>query len=87
VTVLTEEQVRLGLHAQINYAIRQGRLHVEVNAGELERRLGASNKVPLVCGAMWREFNRGRAEIIHQAAAGQSPELTIRYYLPREGEE
>jgi hypothetical protein len=84
--VLTEEQVRFGLDAQINYATKQRRLHLEVNAGELERRLGASNEVPLICGAMWREFSRGRAEIIQQAV-GQSPELTIRYYLPREEEE
>jgi hypothetical protein len=82
--MLTEEQVRFGLHAQISYATRQGRPHLEINAGELERRLGALHKVPLVCDVMWREFNRGRAEIIQQADAGKSSELTIRYYLPRE---
>ena len=43
--MLTAEQVLGGLHAQINYATKQGRAQLEVNAGELERRLGASNEI------------------------------------------
>ena len=82
--MLTAEQVLGGLHAQINYATKQGRAHLQVNAGELERRLGASNEVPLICAAMWREFARGSAEVMHQVESGHSPALTIRYYLPRQ---
>jgi hypothetical protein len=85
--VLTEEQVRAGLSARISYASKQGRPHLEVNAGELERRLGASGMVPLVCAAMWSEFRHGRAEIMLRPESGQSAELTIRYYLPRQGAE
>ena len=85
--MLTAEQVLDGLHAQINYATKQGRAHLEVNVAELERRLGASNEVPLICAAMWREFARGRAEVMDQVESGQSTALTIRYYLPRQGAE
>lgn len=76
--------------AQIERAVKQGRTHVEVNAGELHRTLGGyppkageSHAMPSCCEAMRQEFKRGNAEMIHETESGNSPSLTIRYGLPR----
>jgi len=81
---------RAELKAQITRATRQGRPHVEINAGELHRTLGGypskagkQHSMPTCCGVMMDEFHRGNAEIIHETGSGQAPVLTIRYKLPR----
>ena len=86
----TAEELRAELDAQINRARKQGRVHVESNAGELHRvvggyppKSGQSHTMPLCCHVMRAEAKRGGAEVIHETASGQSPSLTIRYHLPR----
>lgn len=86
----TTEEFRIELRAQITRAQRQGRPHIEVNAGELHRTLGGypsknglSHAMPSCCSALKEEFARGNAEIIHETDSGQAPALTMRYYLPR----
>jgi hypothetical protein len=39
-TMPTTDEFRAELHAQIERTSRQGRPHVEINAGELHRKLG-----------------------------------------------
>jgi hypothetical protein len=86
----TTNEFRAELQAQISRAHRQGRPHVEINAGELHRTVGGyppqgggSHAMPSCCAAMRDELARGRADIIHETQSGQAAALTIRYYLPR----
>jgi 5-methylcytosine-specific restriction protein A len=84
------DDFRSEIQAQIARAVRQGRFHIEVNAGELHRSLGGyppsggkAHSIPACCNVMREEMRRGRAEIIHETGNGNAPSLTIRYYLPR----
>jgi hypothetical protein len=82
---------RSELRAQVGRAQKQGRPHIEVNAGELHRVLGGyppkdgepQHSMPSCCDALREEYKRGKADIIHETESGRSPSLTIRYYLPR----
>jgi hypothetical protein len=84
------DDFRSELNAQIDRAARQGRPHLEVNAGELHRKVGGyppkrgeSHAMPSCCSVMHAEFVRGKDEVIFETASRQAPALTIRYYLPR----
>lgn len=66
---------------------RQGRPHVEVNAGELHRAVGGypgggDHRMPMVCQAMYGEKRPGD-EVVFQPDSGKGASLTIRYKLPR----
>ncbi len=76
------------IQAQIRRATKQGRSHLEINAGELHRILGnypsnGDHSMPSCCLAMYEEFEKGNAEIIYRTASGNSASLTIRYVVPR----
>jgi hypothetical protein len=84
----TADEFRTELTAQISRASRQGRSHVEVNAGELHRviggyppKSGGQHRMPLCCEVMRAEAKHRRAEVIYETESGQSASLTIRYYL------
>jgi hypothetical protein len=84
------DDFRTELAAQIDRAVKQGRSHIEINAGELHRtvggyppRVGESHAMPTCCNVMRQEFRKGNAEIIHETDSGQAPALTIRCHLPR----
>jgi 5-methylcytosine-specific restriction protein A len=84
------EDFRTELLAQIARAAKQGRPHVEINAGELHRTVGGyppkagqSHSMPSCCNVMHDEYDRKRDEIVHETDSGQAPALTIRYVLPR----
>jgi 5-methylcytosine-specific restriction protein A len=86
----TTDDFRTELNAQIDRATKQGRPHIEINAGELHRTVGGyppkqgeTHSMPSCCGVMREEFKRGRAEIIHETESGNAPSLTMRYTLPR----
>jgi 5-methylcytosine-specific restriction protein A len=85
----TTEQFRAELAAQISRAGKQGRPHVEIDAGELHRVVGGyppqdgtSHAMPSCCNVMHEELKRGNAEIVHETGSGHAPALTIRYHLP-----
>lgn len=84
------DDFRSELAAQIERATKQGRPHIEINAGELHRKIGGyppkehqSHAMPTCCNVMRDEMRRGNAEVIHETDSGQAPALTIRYSLPR----
>ena len=85
------EEFRAELRAHISRAEKQGRPHVEVNAGELHRAVGGyppkagepSHSMPSCCDAMREEYQRGNAQIIHETDSGRGAALTMRYKLPR----
>ncbi len=78
------------LGAKIERARRQGRDHIEINAGELHRavggypaKAGAADRMPRCCNVMREELRRGHAEVIRVTDSEDPPALTIRYDLPR----
>ena len=85
------DDFRTELVAQLERATKQGRPHVEINAGELHRAVGGyppkagepHHAMPTCCNVMRQELSRGKAEVIHETDSGQAAALTIRYYLPR----
>lgn len=84
------DDFRAELEAQIDRAIKQGRLHIEINAGELHRTVGGyppkagqSHSMPSCCNVLREEHKRGNAVVIYETESGQAPALTIRYYFPR----
>lgn len=81
------DDFRNELKAQIERAQRQGRPHVEVNAGELHRIVGdypgQSHRMPMCCQAMRDAFNKNTDEVIFEPPEGQGASLTVRYRLPR----
>lgn len=82
---------RAKMNEQISRAEKQGRPHVEINAGELHRVLGGYppkagdplHSMPSCCEAMRQEFKRGDAEVVFETESGNAAALTIRYRLPR----
>jgi hypothetical protein len=84
------EQFRTELIALIDRAAKQGRPHVEINAGELHRKVGGyppkpgeQHAMPTCCNVMRDEFDRGNCSVVYETESGQAPALTIRYGLPR----
>jgi hypothetical protein len=77
------DDFRTEVRAQISRAIRQGRPHIEINAGEVHRKLGGSNRMPMLCNVMRQEAWYGRSENIFVPECGDGASLTIRYYFPR----
>lgn len=88
--MLTSEDFKDELDAQIDRAVKQRRPHIEVNAGELHRVVGGyppkggeTHRMPMCCSVMRAELARGNAEVICEPESGQGASLTVRYYLPR----
>jgi hypothetical protein len=77
---------RTELRAQLFRAQRRGMPHIDINAGELHRRLGGypgrSHQMPSCCQAMYAE-KKIDDMIISQPPEGKGATLTIRYKLPR----
>jgi len=85
--MLDSSTIRHALRSQIARAQRQGRPHIEVNAGELHRTVGeypnrARHRMPMCCRVMRDEREDGD-EIVYEPQRGQGASLTIRYHLPR----
>lgn len=83
----TMDEFRAEVIAQISRASRQGRPHVEINAGELHRTIGdypsaTAHRMSMACNAM-RESQTAADEVIFEPDAGDGASFTIRYKLPR----
>ena len=77
------------LRARLRRAELAGGTHIEINAGELHRKLGgypgdagAVHQMPSCCDAMYDEKRAGDT-VIASPPKGRGPSLTIRYALPR----
>lgn len=88
-TIPSASDFRSELRAQIDRATRQGRPHVEVNAGELHRTVGGypgeDHRMPICCQVMRDEAETGDASVIYETDSGKGAALTIRYKVPRPG--
>jgi hypothetical protein len=74
------------LMAQIGSAQQRGAPHVEINSGELHRKVGGypgtGHRMPMCCDAMYAEKRFGD-ETVCSPKRGKGASLTIRYLLPR----
>jgi 5-methylcytosine-specific restriction protein A len=81
--VITMLDFRRELLAQISRAAKQGRSHVEINAGELHRIVSRDeNRHAMACRAM-RELQLPADEVIFSPPSGDGASYTVRYKLPR----
>ena len=84
----TAEEFRDKLYRFFNEAFREGQEGVEVNAGELHRRVGdypgPNHRMPVCCEVMRAAYAPDGGDIIvDEPPSGQGASLTIRYVLPR----
>ncbi len=79
-------EFRAELRAQLGDAQNRGAPHVDINSGELHRRVGsypgANHQMPVCCDVIYAE-RRATDEIISRPPKGKGASLTIRYKLPR----
>jgi len=69
-------------------ATKAGRPNVDINAGELHRRVGnypgKNHRMPVCCEVMRRALATDAGDVVlEQPPNGQGARLTIRYVLPR----
>ena len=83
---MSANEFRTELLAQLGRAEKRGTPHIDINSGELHRKVGGypgtNHRMPVCCGVMYAERKTGD-EIISQPAKGKGASLTIRYRLPR----
>jgi hypothetical protein len=84
----TAEQFREELSSIFQEAVGENRSTVEVNAGELHRRVGdypgPNHRMPLCCSVMREAFKPSAGDVIvEEPPSGKGARLTIRYVLPR----
>ncbi len=81
----TAEQFRSELRAQILFAQHKGHAFIDVNAGELHRKVGGypspSPRMPSCCAVMRQEQKPEDVVVSPKSSDGAS--FTIRYRLPR----
>lgn len=82
------EDFKLELHRMMLEAMNEGRASVEINAGELHKRIGdypsRNHRMPVCCAVMRRALAQDAGDVIlEEPPSGQGASLTIRYVLPR----
>ncbi len=82
----TADEFRTELRAQLHQAQQEGFSRVEINAGDLHRKVGGypgpKPRLPCCCSVMRQEQRQGDLVVSERHSDGVS--LTIRYLLPRE---
>jgi len=67
-------------------AEEDGRPYIDINSGELHRRVGGypsrNHRMPLCCDVMKKNMQTGD-QILEKPPKGKGASLTIRYKLPR----
>jgi hypothetical protein len=85
----TVEEFKTELYRMMLEAVRAGKNTVDINAGELHRRVGDypdpnRHRMPVCCDVMNAAFASDAGDkILQQPPSGQGASLTIRYVLPR----
>ena len=85
--MLKKEEFRVELRALLREAEQRGATYLEVNSGDLHRRVGGypspSHRMPVCCDAMYDEQRAGDICLPEGPPKGKGASLTIRYALPR----
>jgi len=84
----TAEDFKLELHRMMLEAMKEGKVSVVINAGELHSRVGdypgRDHRMPVCCEVMRTAFARDAGDVIlEEPPSGQGASLTIQYSLPR----
>ena len=83
------EDFKSELHRMMLEAMKAGKAFVEINAGELHRRVGdypnpMRHRMPICCHVMYTALALDAGDVIlEEPPTGQGASLTIRYVLPR----
>lgn len=81
---LTTDDFRAEIKGQIARAKARGAKSVEINAGEIHRKLGGypgtDHRMPMCCEAMRSLMQAGDA-VVSEPPSGRGASLTIRYAL------
>ena len=82
----TRETLRAELRSQLSQAERRGVSYVDINSGELHRKVGdypgPNQRMSSCCDLMYEEQRAGD-KILSSPPKGRGASLTIRYKLPR----
>jgi 5-methylcytosine-specific restriction protein A len=85
----TVDEFRTAIRAELHEAQQRGAPAVEINAGQLHRKLGGyppplgqHHQMPTCCDALYDEQKAGD-RIVAKPPKGRGASLTIRYQLPR----
>ena len=82
----TMKTLRTELRLQFGRALRRGAHSVEINSGELHRKVGGypgtNHVMTSCCNVMYAEQMAGD-QILSSPSKGRGASLTIRYRLPR----
>lgn len=82
----TAAEFRAELTRILRDARRKGAEYVDVNSGELHRKLGGypgkNHAMPSCCNVMWEE-KTPRDIVLHAPPKSRGASLTVRYALPR----
>ena len=83
---INKESFQTALRETLNVAENLGLVAVDVNSGNLHRRIGGyprqDHRMPVCCDAMHDEMKAGD-EIVSQPEKGKGASLVVRYRLPR----
>lgn len=84
----TAADFRMEMYRIMYDAMRDGRETVEINSGELHRRVGgypgANHRMPVCCQVMKGAYAQDAGDVIvEEPTSGQGANLTIRYVLPQ----
>ena len=84
--MVTSADFRSELRAQLAHAEGRGAPYVDVNSGELHRKVGGypgnNHSMPVCCEVMYAEMSSDD-EVVNAPPKGKGASLTIRYRLPR----
>ena len=82
----TTETLGAELRSQLSQAERRGVPYVDINSGELHRKVGdypgPNHTMPSCCNVMYGEQKAGD-KVLSSPPKGRGASLTIRYKLPR----
>ena len=82
---MSRDDFRRELRAQLARAQDWGELYVDINAGELHRRVGGypgNHRMPTCCSVLRSEMVSDD-KVIQEPQERQGASLTVRYRLPR----
>jgi len=84
----TSEHFKTELYRMMDDALYEGKATVEINAGDLHRRVGgypgANHRMPMCCVVMLAAFAPDSGDVIlEEPPSAQGANLTIKYVLPR----
>jgi len=77
---VSTQDIRNYIKAKLETARENRSSYCDVISGEIHREMNLDNKMPSVCGAMYKLVSE-KDEILHTTPSGKSSTIKIRYYL------